>query len=137
MDEIRHNGVVSAVSGSSVTVTIISQSACSACHARGGCLASDMKQKEIEVPHPGGQYVLGQHVTVILRESQGFRALLFGYLLPFLILVGTLVVVLEVTGDELLGGLAALGMLVPYYLLLYFFRERIKKSFSFTIDAQQ
>jgi len=47
------------------------------------------------------------------------------------------VVVLEVTGDELLGGLAALGMLVPYYLLLYFFRERIKKSFSFTIDAQQ
>ncbi len=137
MDEIRHNGIVSAIYADHLVVTIINQSACSACHARGGCLASDMKEKEIEVPRPEGDYIQGQHVTVVLRESMGIKALFYGYLLPFLILILTLVVVLELTGNELVGGVSALAMLGPYYLLLYLIRDRMKKSFSFSIDANQ
>lgn len=134
-EQIRHNGVVTAIGEDHLIVTILHQSACSACHARGGCLASDMQEKEIEVPRPEGHFAPGQKVTLLLQESMGVKALFYGYLLPFIILILTLVVVLQVAGNELLAGLSALGMLIPYYLLLYLFRNRMKKSFSFTIDA--
>ncbi len=137
MDEIRHSGVVTAINADNLIVTIISQSACSGCHARGGCLASDMKEKEIEVSRPAGNYTVGQRVTVVLQESMGVRALAYGYLFPFVLLIVTLVVVLGITGSELWGGVAAVAILVPYYAGLYFFRDRMKKSFSFTIDEHQ
>ncbi len=96
-----------------------------------------MKEKEIEVSRPAGNYTLGQRVTVVLQESMGVRALAYGYLLPFVLLIITLVVVLSITGSELWGGVVAMAMLVPYYAGLYFFRDRMKKSFSFTIDEHQ
>jgi len=115
-------------------VTIISQSACSACHARGGCLASESREKEIEVIRDHRSYEIGQHVTVVLKESSGIRAVFYGYLLPFLVLVATIVVALSLTGEETLSGLVALGMLIPYYGVLYMFRHKLNKRFRFSLE---
>ncbi len=134
MDVIRHNGIVSAVKADTLLVTIVSQSACSACHARGGCLASDSQEKEIEVSHNHKPYHIGQQVTVALKESSGVKAVFFGYLFPFLVLLATLVVALRITGDETMSGLISLGMLIPYYAGLYLFRDKLNKRFRFFLE---
>lgn len=134
MDVIRHSGIVSAVNARTIMVTIVSQSACSACHARGGCLASDSREKEIEVSHNHKSYHIGQQVNVVLKESSGIRALFYGYLFPFLVLVATLVVTLHFSGNEAVSGLISLGMLVPYYTGLYLFRDKLTRRFEFFLE---
>ena len=134
MDVIRHSGIVSAVNARTIMVTIVSQSACSACHARGGCLASDSREKEIEVSHNLKPYHIGQQVTVVLKESSGIRALFYGYLFPFLVLVATLVVALHFSGNEVVSGLISLGMLIPYYTGLYLFRDKLTRRFEFFLE---
>ncbi len=134
MSEIRHNGFVKTVNSDKMIVTIVNQSACSTCHAKGACTVSDFQDKDIEINEFSGNYQPGQEVTVVFKESKGFGALLWGYVLPFLVVLITLIVVLEITDDELKAGLISLAMLIPYYTTLYFLRHHLKKIFKFEVE---
>jgi positive regulator of sigma E activity len=134
MDLLRHTGIVKEVTPSSLIVSIINQSACSGCHAKGACAVSDLQEKDIEITSFRNSYQPGNMVTVIFRESSGLKALFLGYVLPFLVLLITLIVAIEVTGNEILGGFIALAMLVPYYLILYFSKDKLKKAFTFELE---
>ncbi len=134
MDAIRHSGTISGRNGDTFFVTIASQSACSACHAKGVCQAGDMKEKVVEVQRTGRDYQNGQEVTLLLQESAGVKAVLYGYLLPFIVVMVTLVVAINVTGNEITGGLVSLAMLIPYYARLFLFRNRMKTTFHFTLE---
>jgi len=134
-DEISHTGFVSRINSNTLYVTIISQSACSACHVRGSCVASEMEEKEIEIRDYKGYYTPGQQVVVVMRGSAGTKAILFGYILPFVVLMVSLFVAIPVTGSEITGGLVAIGMLVPYYAGLFIFRRRLQKSFRFELKS--
>ncbi|WP_172594536.1 SoxR reducing system RseC family protein [Mariniphaga sediminis] len=131
---IRHKGFVKRVTDSSLIVSIVNQSACSTCHANGVCSVADYQEKEIEIPSKGMHYSTGQEVTVLFHESAGFKALFYGYLLPFLIVFLTLIITFFGTNNEILAGLIALGTLVPYYTTLYFFRHYLKKVFKFEVE---
>lgn len=134
-EKVLHDGVVQQVSDNKITVVIINASACSSCHAKGACLASDMKEKEIDIVRFSGEYHIGQHVNVVGTASQGMKAVLFGYLLPFLLVLTTLFISIILTKNEALAGLLSLLILIPYYGILYFFRGYIKRSFEFEISA--
>lgn len=136
MDEkVLHAGVVQDVSVNKITVAIINASACSSCHAKGACLASDMKEKEIEIFIFSGEYYPGQHVNIVGRTSQGFKAAFYGYVLPFILVFTTLILSISLTKSEGLSGIISLAILIPYYAGLYFFRNKIKSSFEFEIAA--
>jgi sigma-E factor negative regulatory protein RseC len=93
-----------------------------------------MQNKEVEIYKFNKSYVPGQQVTILFRESKGFTALFFGYVLPFLLVLLTLVVSVEITQDELFSGLLALAILIPYYTIIYFFRHQFKKVFNFEVE---
>lgn len=131
---IKHKGFVKKVTGNSLIVSIVNQSACSTCHANGACSVADFQEKEIEIPYLNPNYSPGQEVTVLFRESAGFTALFYGYILPFILVMFTLILLFETTGNEALAGLIALGILVPYYITLYFFRHYLKKVFKFELE---
>lgn len=136
MDEkVLHAGVIQDVSENKITVAIINASACSSCHAKGACLASDMKEKEIEIYNFSGDYHPGQHVNIVGRTSQGFKAAFYGYLLPFILVFITLILSISLTDSEGLSGLLSLAILIPYYASLYLFRKKIRSSFEFEITA--
>jgi len=130
---IEHEGTVVKVIDNTVVVNIVSASACSACHAKGACIAADTKDKIIEVKNPAATYHAGEQVIVILEESAGYKALFLGYVFPFLVLIATLLTVSQLTKSEVMSGLVAVGILIPYYLGLYFYREKVKKDFTFRI----
>ncbi len=135
--EITHKGIIKKLSENKIIVGIINESACVSCHAKGACSASDMKDKEVEIRHFAGDYSIGQQVTIVGRKSQGFKALFFGYLLPFILLMTVLIIATSINISEGTSGLLAIGILVPYYLVLYFMRNRMSKSFEFEIKPIQ
>jgi sigma-E factor negative regulatory protein RseC len=135
LDTIRHNGIVKKIDSEFIYVSIVSQSACASCHAKGACNVTDLNEEIVEVPRSGDEsHEIGESVQVAMRKSLGTRAVMLGYLIPFLLMVLTLITALGITGKEALAGLLALGILVPYYLLLNQLKKKLKKTFTFTIQ---
>ncbi len=131
---IEHDGIVANADERSVTVKIVSNSACSGCHAEGFCMVSDKKEKDIIVP---GKYTVapGDCVIVQMKKSMGYKALFIGYILPLLVFLVALILFAAFSVGEIYAGLGALVILIPYYLILWFFRKRIDNNFTFTIKA--
>ncbi len=131
---ISHKGIVESIVNDIVSVNITSVSACSSCHAKGACNASDMQDKVIEANLRNKQLKIGEPVTVIAKESMGFLALFLGYVFPFLLVLTTLIVSTAVSIKETYAGLLSISILIPYYLALYLTKDKIKKSFIFEIQ---
>jgi sigma-E factor negative regulatory protein RseC len=131
---IDHEGIVEELVDNTAKVVIDSQSACAACHAKGACSVADVEEKIIEVRSTDNQkYKKGDKVDVGIKRSLGSRAVFLGYFLPFMILVLALIILLAITDNELLSGILSIVLLVPYYLILYIMRDKLKKTFEFTI----
>jgi positive regulator of sigma E activity len=131
---IEHDGIVKSSDKKSVTVTIFTTSACSGCHAEGICSLSGREEKTVEIP--GIYDVLpGDNVTILMEQSTGYSAVFLGYVLPLILVVALLIILASLSVSELAAGIGALSMLIPYYLTLYFFRNRINKKFTFTLKV--
>jgi sigma-E factor negative regulatory protein RseC len=130
---IEHEGIIDHIKGDIAHVKIDSVSACASCHAKGVCGAADQEEKYLDVPLRGAAYKAGDSVFVQVARHLGFRAVLMGYVYPFLILMAVLIGMLAAGVAELRAGGMALLSIVPYYLLLYLFRNRISKTFTFSI----
>lgn len=132
---IIHPGIIERISGDKVFIRILSQSACSSCHAKGACTIADVEEKIIEAElDPAGNRKPGEEVMVKMEESLGHKAVLMGYVLPLIVLVGSIILFLSLFKNEGLAALLSILMLVPYYFALYLFRNRLKKEFRFRIE---
>ena len=132
--KIDHEGKILEIKGEKITVGILNVSACSGCHAKGACTMSDMKEKSIDVIDYSNRFEVGEKVKVTYRESLGWFALMLAYVVPFVLVLATLFIASSITNDELISGLLALSVIPPYYIILSFFKGRLKKTFSFTIE---
>ena len=134
-NKIKHVGVVDGVEGECVRVRILQSSACSACKVAAHCNASETKEKIIDVMDAdASHYQKGDRVMVVADTAVGFRASLYGYLLPLILMVVTLVGVLAATHSEGLAAVSALGILMPYYVLLFLMRNKLRNRLSFTLE---
>ncbi len=130
---IDHLGIVDRIEGDVAHVKINSESACSACHAKGVCGAADQEEKFLDVALSGASYKTGEQVHVQVARRLGFKAVALGYFYPFLLLMGVLILLILIGVSELKAGSLALLSILPYYLLLYLFRKRIESTFTFSI----
>lgn len=136
-DIIKHRGIVEKIEGSHVIVRIVQTSACSACSAKGLCNASESKEKQIDVYEMNASYRIGEEVVLCGSTSMGMRAVILAFGVPVLILLTALFVTMKVTDeDALLSAFVALLAIIPYYLALYWMKDKLSKSFSFTIEKQ-
>jgi len=132
---IIHPGIIESIHGDKVSVRILARSACSSCHAKGACTVADIEEKIIEADlEPSVRWKPGDQVMVRMEESLGRKAVLMGYGLPLVVLVGSIIVFLSLLNHEGLAALLSILMLVPYYLILYLFRKRLQKEFRFRIE---
>ena len=130
---IEHEGIIEHIDGDIAHVKIDSVSACASCHAKGACSAADQEEKYLDVPLHGTDYRQGDPVLVQIAKHLGFRAVLLGYVDPFLLLMAVLIAMLTTGMAELRAGTIALLSMVPYYVLLYVFRDRISSAFTFSL----
>jgi sigma-E factor negative regulatory protein RseC len=129
--EIWQPGVVVSVTPEKVSVRIIARSACGSCTAKSLCGAGDIAEKIIEVKKPSGQYKVGEQVVVSMSNGLGARATLFGYLFPFVLLIVSLITLDSLGVAELTNGLFSIGVLVPYFFVLWVLRKKFEKRFVF------
>lgn len=130
---ISHEGVVVKVEGKKINVKIISMSACSSCHAKGTCTAADMSEKYIDA-YSDVKMREGDRVRVILEEKLGWVALLYGIVIPFIILVSVLFILSLLGKSESFSAVVAILSLVPYYIILHYMSDRIEKKFRFKAE---
>ena len=131
---ISHKGKVISSGHGIISVEIVSESACSACHAAGLCGMSESRKKIVEVPAVRGKvFSVGQEVEVCLAPKTGLKAVLLSYAIPAMILL-ILILSLPLIGlGELAGGLLAVAGVALYYLILYLFKGRLAGEYVFYI----
>ena len=133
-DYIQHQGIVNSIEKHKVLVKITQKTACSDCHAKSACISSDKKEKIIEVYDNSGQYALNEDVIVSAQSSIGLLAVALAFVLPLIIVATTIFAGIKISGNEAISGLTGLSMLIPYYFILYLFRNKLKRSFVFTLS---
>ncbi len=134
-NNIEHEGLIKEIKENLLIVSIINQSACVSCKAKDICAPGDSSEKLITVNKSStDNYKIGDKVTVQLKRSLGFRALFLGYLFPFLILMFSIVIMLNITkNNEGLSALTGIVITSLYYIVLYMKRDIIKQKFRFTL----
>ncbi len=133
MDElIRHEGIVLSTDGKTAHVEIVQTSACSACKARSMCMSSESQQKEMDVVCLEPMKV-GDRVEVEVRERLAWKAVLLAYILPFIVMLGIIVLLDFATewSEAVVGTLSLCGIAL-YYIGLSVFKHRLQKQFNFT-----
>jgi sigma-E factor negative regulatory protein RseC len=136
-NSIEHKGFIERINGNSIYVKILSQSACQSCHAKGACSVSEMQEKEVEVQNYKGDFKIGETVNLVMSQSQGYSALLIAYIIPFILVFLTLLIFTLSGISELKAGLLSLAVLPPYYLIIYLFRNNIRKKFIFSVRKSE
>lgn len=134
--EIRHDGIVDSIDGSHIRVRIVQTSACAGCKIAGHCSASEMKEKMVDVVASPVGLSVGQPVVVSTSGIVARRALLLGFALPLLLMLAVLFGMLMGGYGEERSGLAALCSLIPYYVVLWLFRQSVARNVSFGIEAR-
>ena len=129
-DTISHDGQVVEISQDKYKIKIVTKSACSSCHAKGVCNPSDQAEKIIDAVS-AEKLELYENVIVELEEKLGWKALFYGIIIPFVIMV-TILFYFSTIKDELFSALIALASLIPYYLTIFLLKKKIEKEFIFT-----
>jgi len=133
-DNITHEGLISHISKDMITVMIVSKASCASCQVKGACSASDVEEKNVNIKRGlYDNYQVGDKVTIMMDQSLGTWAVMFGYVFPFLVLLFGLIVFTQTLDNEGIAGLLALSLLVPYYFILYLSRKKMENKFQFKI----
>ena len=133
-EEFTHSGRILEVLPSVTTVTVLSEAACSSCHARSLCGAADSREKIISVPtDPYALWAPGDEVEVVVSRSLGNRAVWLAYAVPLALMLAVIGGLLAAGVAEWAAGLGGLGTVALWYLVLLFMKKRLAKDFSFRI----
>ena len=130
---IEQKGVVEGSGNDVVNVRISPASACSDCHSKASCSVFGTTERIIEVPGKTGEFRTGDRVGVTITQSMGYKAIVLGYFLPFLVVLLSLIVFTLLKLKEWQAGLIAISTLIPYYIILYYSRSKLRKTFTFTL----
>ncbi len=131
---ITHTGIIKSISPKGITVGIRAQAGCSGCQIKSSCNLADEHEKELDITCNSYPYTTGQQVSVKLESKQGMNAIFLGYVLPFLILLSTMIVLSNISSNEGIIGLVSLASVIPYYIALYIFKDRIKRKFTYVVS---
>lgn len=131
---VRYHGIVKEVSDGHLQVGIMKSSACGGCTIKGHCNSAEAKERMVDVDDPSAYlYHEGQDVWIVGSSSIGWKALGYGIVIPFFVVIISLFVFSAWIKNDLWAALSALGMLIPYYIILYSNREKMKKQLSFAV----
>ena len=133
-EHISHPGVVVGINDKDIDIEILSSSMCGSCGIKSACGMSEMQEKRVTVPKPADkEFIVGQPVKIVMNASQGNKAALFAYFIPAFLLVAIIVILSNLSIKEWLAALVGIGVIAVYYLVLYFFRNKLRDNFTYEI----
>lgn len=135
MKQINHYGTVIKVKTGLVQVKITRYSACHNCDARHGCGLMDCQNKTIDIATSHAKdYAVGEEVVVGLAQNFALKAVFLAYILPLMLMLAALLAA-DICGcSEIISGISAIIILIPYYFWLFLSKKRLAGKFRFTIS---
>ncbi|HON19284.1 MAG TPA: SoxR reducing system RseC family protein [Salinivirgaceae bacterium] len=117
------------------TMEIIIQpsSACVSCQVKGYCSSAESSQKILTIPRQA-EFAVGDDVVVRITESQGYKALLYAYGIPILILLTGLFWGNYNSLPEWETAIISFILLAAYFFSIYRWGKKLTKSFEFQIE---
>jgi sigma-E factor negative regulatory protein RseC len=128
----EQKGFIESIDNNRITVRIDRGSACGHCTAQGICNLAQSTEQVIEI-NSTQEFAVGEHVQVTMSRSMGNKAIFLGYFIPFVMLISTLLALSAFGLSDLVTGLVSILILIPYFIILYVFRERLRRTFTFSI----
>lgn len=136
-NSISHPGIIDSISGEMVRVRITQSSACSACKVASYCSSTESKEKLIDVKcSDASRFAVGQKVTVSTDTVNGTKAVILAFAIPAVLLMATIAGCICAGLPEAPAALIGIGVLVPYYLGIYFMNDTLTKKLTFTISSE-
>lgn len=132
---IIHSGFVSQVTEGHVKVSLFRKEACGGCQMKDYCGGDNDERQEFEVAASG--YQVGDEVQLLMSTSMGFRAVVMAYLMPFAVLLLSLIINLQLGLSEAEAALVSLSTTALYYVILKVMSGSIKNHFSINIQKLQ
>ena len=133
-NRISHEGIVTKIDGENIEIKILSKSSCVSCNIKGACNMSEMQEKIISIPAPKDKNLsIGQEVKISMGLGQANKAVIFAYVIPVVILISMIFILNNLKIDEGINALISIGTLIPYYFILFLFRNKIKRKFEYEI----
>lgn len=132
--DIVHQGTVMDIMGNMIVVTVTAESACGNCKVKNLCGLSDTSEKEVAVyDKNAADFSIGETVVVGIGTAMGMKAVLWAYILPFFLMLGTIFATKHLGMTELFSGLITLAVAVVYFLFLTLFRKKMEREIVFKI----
>ena len=131
---VSHEGIVTEIDNNNIQIKILSKSACASCNIKTACNMSEMQEKIITIAAPKDkELTVGQEVRVSIALGQANKAVIFAYVIPSIILISMIFILNGFKIDEGINALISIGSLIPYYLILFLFKDKIKRNFEYEI----
>jgi sigma-E factor negative regulatory protein RseC len=127
---IEQMGTVEEVTSHIIKVRIHREASCGHCSASGMCYLGEGSERIIEIGDFSSDIKTGDIVGVKISRNMGNKAIILGYLVPLFILLSSLIIYNSLFSKDWLIGLLSLGTLAPWFIILYFSRNRLRKSFA-------
>jgi positive regulator of sigma E activity len=131
---LEHIGLVTDSQHDRVRISLLG-SGCSACH-RSLCMLGDSRAKEVEISTRENMFKSGDEVIVKINPSSGYKAVTLLYLIPFMLMILTLVGISKFGYHESIAGIAALLILIPYYGMIYLLKDYLKGQCSIEVEKR-
>ena len=137
MENITKSAIITAINEDTISLKIKSCSACSGCSVKNYCSLNETKEKFIQLPNENEQQlVVGEEVNIVINIKQGFKAVVFSYVIPLILLLLTLIISLLLGYNDFISGISSIIILIPYYFGVFLCRNKIKSDFEFKISKK-
>lgn len=136
IDYIDHTAVVRSVNTGRGTVTVeLTESAgCSGCAAASICNPKGKKIETLEVAVSRPEsYREGEKVLLRGTAMMHRKAITVATVIPSIALIVVMVAIYVLTADQAAAALGGLGSMVFFFVMLWLFRDRLAKEFTFQL----
>lgn len=134
MSNIYHPAKITSVKNGIAYIAIERESACGTCKNTKTCISLQGGNQVWEVPiEKGSKFSENQRVTLVTGSNSAKKAVWWGYVFPFLVLMSALVVFSNIVKSELITAILCFSVLAVYYFCLYLFRDSLKNNFKIRI----
>jgi sigma-E factor negative regulatory protein RseC len=130
---IVHSGIITDIKNSLIKIKIEVNSACGACSAKKACMASEKSEKILEIHENNQDFTVGENVLVSINSSQGKLAAFYAYLLPFLILLFSIIISQSIFKNEAIAGGISIGLIIVYYTILSLLKDKFNNKFRIKV----
>ena len=129
---VKHEGIISKITNEGIVVSLKGDISCQGCKAKAACGVSESNDKEITIFSTDTSFQLNDTVDVVLEKQLGLKAVFWAYIFPFILIVLTLIIT-SFFWSEWVSGVAALLILIPYYVMLFLYKASFEKAFQVSI----